>query len=423
MWSWHVPSGSGEAVLSTVVSLLLFGTLPCCLDKISVSFPLFTHRLFFNSPSPFCCPFSMHSIPGRYTSFVGNSSCTDCTIGLFANGVNSTSCKNCPKGRSTSDDGGSAACSSCSAGSFKTSDPNGDDALYTCTACVPGLFSAQQNSVACIGCLPGFHQPNNSSGSCLPCIPGKATDQPGQVECKSCRESKYAAAPEATACEDCLPGFHQPSNSSGSCLPCIPGKATDQSGQVECESCRESKYAAEPEATVCENCPTGRTAGNGSAACAACPDGTFGDGCGPCPFGKHRSSSDDVTDSCRSCDIGQYSDQNAQASCQKCNAGYYESEKGQDECKTCPANWFSDQGGQSKCKECGSTATSEAGKTFCSECTAGKFIVTNSTTSLITRVCDKCPVGWNGLEDPPRCEECDPGMYQALRGKTYCLPW
>ena len=314
----------------------------------------------------------MHSIPGRYTRVVGESSCTDCTIGLFANGVNSTSCKNCPKGRSTSDDGGSAACSSCSAGSIKTLDPNGDDALYTCTVCVPGLFSAEQNSVECLGCLPGFHQPSNNSGSCLPCIPGKATDQTGQVECKSCRESKYAA---------------------------------------------------EPEATTCEKCPTGRTAGNGSAACAACPDGTFGDGCGPCPLGKHRSSSDDVTDSCRSCDIGQYSDQNAQASCQKCNAGYYESEKGQDECKTCPANWFSDQGGQSKCKECGSTATSEAGKTFCSECTAGKFIVTNSTTSLITRVCDKCPVGWNGLEDPPRCEECDPGMYQALRGKTYCLPW
>ena len=154
----------------------------------------------------------------------------------------------------------------------------------------------------------------------------------------------------------------------------------------------------------CSACPTHSTSAAGSTSSSACvcnagysKDGSL---CNACAEDTYKSSSDTSCLSCPSyssspsasmshsdclCNAG-YSGPDGQT-CGICSAGKYKTSAGAATCSNCPEGTSSPQGStQLNACTClsGYTGSSDAGGVTCSECTAGKYKVSETS-------CSSCP--------------------------------
>ena len=210
----------------------------------------------------------------------------------------------------------------------------------------------------------------------------------------------------------CDPGSFKVA-SSNTCQQCSPGKFAEVLGLFECKRCPIGFYGDTPGATL-------------ASACKRCDEGRYSDISG-------LSSRVD----CKECEPGSFSPPNDTGAglgkCKNCPRGYHAIESSSSSCDPCTPgryNAYDEKfaGNHVTCDDCpDGLPVSDPGAFYCTGCSAGKFEA-DTTTSSITGVCGDCPIGWQGLErqgleKPPRCEQCGRGMYQAEAGKPYCLPW
>ena len=192
--------------------------------------------------------------------------------------------------------------------------------------------------------------------------------------------------------------------SSDTCMQCPPGKYSEALGLFECKMCPKGTYGDTPGATsasVCKRCAQGKYSDISGTSSSA--------GCKECVAGSFSPATGDGLEKCKNCPRGYNANAVGSIKCDACTSGRYNSydEKFAENHVTCD-----------KCPN--DLPVSESAASYCTGCSAGKF---KTDTTSDTGICGKCPIGWQGVEDPPRCEQCDRGMYQAEVAKPYCLPW
>ena len=120
-------------------------------------------------------------LPGTYSSAERQSLCLPCAENTFAKKAASSSCEQCPRGRTSPI--GSSKCSGCPAGKHVTPEVSigctlgsaaeckhasiADD-TFACTGCRPGKFTAGANAgingeYDCLDCHKGFKQPKDAN--------------------------------------------------------------------------------------------------------------------------------------------------------------------------------------------------------------------------------------------------------------------
>ena len=145
------------------------------------SFGVMLEPCFWLTVLLFVPSFPLYSIPGRYASIQGMSSCIDCMIDSFAEGINSTSCKNCTFGRHAPD--GSTQCSDCPNGKSKSSDSNKD---FICTNCIAGFWAAAGDYI-CQKCESGQYQDDTTQSKCKACPKGLYNEEEGAKAISFCK--------------------------------------------------------------------------------------------------------------------------------------------------------------------------------------------------------------------------------------------
>ena len=255
--------------------------------------------------------------------------------------------------------------------------------------CLPGTFSpheAQPTPVPCQDCPPGQYQDVEGQRSCKgdPCVAGKFFEVLGRVSlvvCKDCPLGRFQDTTGQQQCKLCAAGQYQDTTGQPGCkgVACAAGmyfNAKGQTAPVTCQgtACTPGKYApsAQTVAVSCKDCAPGQyqeVAGQTTCKGTACARGKYFEEIG-------RAVATAPT--CKSCPVGKYQDQIAQALCSDCPAGRFTPLTEQVDCMLCPKWQY--QG--------------SPGKMSCLECAAGKrrdFAV--SVASDESRACYQCDGG------------------------------
>ena len=183
---------------------------------------------------------------------VANAPCAPCAEGYFCWTGVKTACpghmwspvyssfqKNC-----TCDYGTypvSAACSVCSAGTYKSSRGAGP-----CTSCDVGTYAVTSGA--------------SSSAVCTGCAPGTYSIVQGQYQCQACSAGYYASGLGSSQCQACAAGSYATIGSSG-CTSCVAGKFSATTAAVSI--------------AACVTCPLGAWSAANSTGCSQC---------GACPY-------------------------------------------------------------------------------------------------------------------------------------------
>ena len=154
---------------------------------------------FFSATACFCPPgFATDSVTGE---------CGGCPLGTYSDQKNASFCLNCANGTTTSTTK-ATHCDVCSPGFYRM--PNG-----TCSACLPGSYSHENNASACTACPLGSYSANHSSSECTPCPRGTYADSTGSLVCKACSSPNTTASTAAKSLSECNvharpcgPGFY-----------------------------------------------------------------------------------------------------------------------------------------------------------------------------------------------------------------------
>ena len=186
---------------------------------------------------------------------VGNAPCAACDEGSFCwTGVKTA----CPanfwsprlssfQANCTCDYGSypvNAACSLCSAGTYKSSRGAG-----VCTACGQGFYSITTGA--------------SSSAVCTGCAPGTYAVSVGQYQCQSCAAGYYASGLGSSFCATCWAGSYSTIGAQ-TCTSCLAGTF--------------SAATAAPSIATCQTCPLGAWSTSNSTACTLC---------GACPYWQY----------------------------------------------------------------------------------------------------------------------------------------
>jgi len=128
----------------------------------------------------------------------------------------------------------------------------GDAACSTCSA---GTYKVQSGTGACIGCVAGKYSVTAGATSELTCLSCAAnTDSP-------------SSSSAATACT-CNAGYTGPNG--GVCSACAIGTYKSASGSHACANCGAGAYSTATGMTSCLSCPANSNAPSSSTAAAAC---------------------------------------------------------------------------------------------------------------------------------------------------------
>ena len=95
-------------------------------------------------------------------------------------------------------------------------------------------------------------------------------------------------------------------------------------------------------------------------------------------------------------------------------AGWYQPEEAQPICNKCPATTYTNQSEQLLCKACGDKESSDEGSTFCTACSAGRY--------MLNRHCTTCPDGWTSIYGESKCDECTQGNFVNALVCASCGP-
>jgi hypothetical protein len=228
-------------------------------------------------------------------------------------------------------------------------------------------------------------------------------------------------------------------------------------------TCSGGRYA-DAGATVCSDCPAGTSSDNGATVCFDCVAGEYQTMqygaiqrlvCASCPAGKFTSVSRST--SCNQCAAGKWSNANSTtcydvgcsagtyarqgfSSCTQCEEGTFNSEAGRTSCDICPAGKSTEHKdnkiGATSCTDCASGkfgCTGYTGAKGCCNCRAGKFSSSAGATACDTCVegmipnekssgCNPCPKGKSAAPGDATCTECPSGQYVNDFGSCVFCP-
>ena len=224
-----------------------------------------------NSTSPTDC---QKCPPG--TDFDGTT-CTECRVGFFNDGVSTTRCTQCPIGSITSVDSGATECTPCPPGTFQPPavgiigflPPN------ECQPCPQGTEALGSGNPVCrpVGgrCPPRFFE--NNAGGCRSC---SRTERYSVEEdkCVACEEGLFSSGGTDQVCKSCekLPPTDQEITSCRSnAITCFQGQ--ERKGD-ECVRCPRNTFQTEQGPDVkCKPCPpnTFNSPIGSSEECKSCP--------------------------------------------------------------------------------------------------------------------------------------------------------
>ena len=264
--------------------------------------------------------------------------------------VFATDCTLCAAGQYSAK--GASACSSCPAGTARSTQGTNPGDSTACLKCLGNQYSTTGGQTACQTCPDGSYISKSSND--------------GNTECSLCPAGQHSAyvPPNPTGCVNCPAGQYS-SAGSATCSPCQPGHYQPLVGQAACEACGKGFFQNETGMTGCTLCTAGQYNPNtGAAHCSNCPVGTFSIGagsadqqfattaCTPCAAGKYSGTVVGQSDcgTCSPCPVGTYQPDTGNDTCIECDPGTSNDTPGRvDSCADCAMNFFQVsivQGGQ-----------------------------------------------------------------------------
>ena len=194
-----------------------------------------------------------------------------CLQGRFANETRSTECSPCPLGFAQSKSSNVSEASI--AATFRVS----------CSACPKGYFTDTDASVKCRACEKGQFTAFAGMSKCGPCPEGRASGGEESTSCEACLAGRYASGEGNEKCIACPIGWSQPNDLSGDCVICPAGTACRQTmvngtnfGAADPHICRAGMFSSQDGSQTCLSCAIGQASFvPGSTSCTICEAGTF----------------------------------------------------------------------------------------------------------------------------------------------------
>jgi alpha-tubulin suppressor-like RCC1 family protein len=217
---------------------------------------------FINSEASLSC----EACPAGTSSRGGTTSCASCPAGTYSK-AGSKDCTKCPPGTSTNGLTGQSSCANCTEGLY-----NAKQGAPTCSSCLAGTFSDKPGSVTCQRCPQGTFNTAANATSCTSCSSGSVAPGTGSTKCTPC--DSFSASLDGITCAPCKAGNYLDA-STRTCKPCAPGTFVAVSGVAACYACSPGTYASGYGSTYCKRCDvnTYSNATTGYINCAACPAG------------------------------------------------------------------------------------------------------------------------------------------------------
>ena len=397
--------------------------------------------------------------PGKYMDGRAHQTleCKSCPLGYYSSAPGAGSCTRCAgKMAYTTNQSGAAAASECKTvipGKMirKTSDP------------IENIYELKNDlTVGGIDDMIDVQPPFYSDGTNVHLCPtGSLTMIPGatsEANCTSCPAGKATVEgdrdnPETT-CEDCPAGKSGRVRNNGMsvCVDCPRGKFLSGPGTAfkrdrsECTLCTSHNNGVDSYSDE-----YGMQNGDSCKLCSNLPDGRFCRKAGEPYYGLEIPSENHTTTTRRSifdyygggevmgprlsnvgtnatdgvaaaCSQGFYQDENEQGSCKECPNGYATDSDRSIRCKTCAVGKYIDNGacvyclggkymtaeavananrGVDQCKPCGVGLSSNANRTACVSCEAGRFREWNKSAET----CDTCYPATIAPEDETVCQK------------------
>eukprot|EP00948_MAST-09A_sp_MAST-9A-sp1_P001445 g1445.t1 len=240
--------------------------------------------------------------------------------------------------------------------------------------CGHGKYRTTQMS--CSNCIAGRFQDMVDMGGCKVCDLGTSSKLIAASSCFGCQEGEYQDKTASTFCERCPAGRY--------------GDALNRTSVDDCKQCEAGKWSLSG-LTTCYDCPVGkRVTGNIGFDNSDCD--------GDCGSGRYRDS---TSSTCKACEAGRYSSENATGACKSCEAGYVNLNEGQTSCTT----------------KCSAGKYSLTGASFCLNCPAGR-----SSKQIGLNSSDYCtPVSAGKYANATgNAKDCQAGQYQDEEGQTFC---
>lgn len=196
--------------------------------------------------------------------------CMTCPTGKYS-AAGSKQCWSCPPGKSTPTglcDGTWKSCRyACPAGNRvvknmvqDASTVNGTIVLYSCTQCLPGTHSSENNAdTFCTPCKGNRHAPTSGARLCTICGAGKTAND-AHTECTGCDLGHYldgSSLEKNNTCRPCDRGTYAALKESTRCTTCAKGSYTGLMGQAKCTTADAGSYVNTTRATSVKMCPPG----------------------------------------------------------------------------------------------------------------------------------------------------------------------
>ena len=175
-------------------------------------------------------------VPG---STRGVDGCTACAPGFCKNGTGNERCEECPVGKFSPGNLGSAAadaCIECGTGTYARK-----TGMSSCVLCPQGSFQSMAGRSVCVQCDVGLYSAAAGASVCTACPAGSFSAKTGTADWVRCLYGTYAAQAGMTACADCAAGTFAMIQST-TCVDCAAGKYAQEPKMTACLSCT-SEYA------------------------------------------------------------------------------------------------------------------------------------------------------------------------------------
>jgi len=191
--------------------------------------------------------------------------CVDCPRDKNSGGEGTTTQLDCQCVAGSTGANGSAACTLCAQGTYKSGLGS-----FACANCTLGSDSGVGSVVAeACTCNAGYIGPDGQL--CTACVAGKYKAESGSVACTLCNAHSYS--PQGVAKCTCNAGYTGPDGQL--CTACVAGKYKAESGSVACTVCNAHSYSPQGSDSVAEcTCNAGYSALPGQN-CAACRVGKY----------------------------------------------------------------------------------------------------------------------------------------------------
>ncbi|UYV83192.1 clec-78 [Cordylochernes scorpioides] len=338
-----------------------------------------------------------------------------CEIGEVLNNAGNGEvprCLHCPAGTFASKSDG---CQFCAKGWYQDLNRQG-----SCKRCPEGTFTRQEGSKSLQDCLPvcgyGTYSPTGLV-PCLQCPNNTFSGIPprdGFKECQRCPANTFTYAPGATSITDCrvrCPAGTYSETGLEPCVPCPKNFYNTQVGQTSCHECAQSHSTQRPGALSPEACTPVRCSELNCQNGGLCLVQNHQASC-YCPAGFHGTLCDEDMDECasRPCYNGGTCVDRPQSYVCRCPPGYsgLQCQIEQSECRngTCPERAMCQdlpgRGGSVSCL-CRTGYEGPDCNTTVDPCTSGSNPCRNAGRCLPLqqgRFTCQCPAGWSG----PTCE-------------------